>query len=98
MQLNTPVPFTVMQTAYDSLEMLSAMVEKGNQNSITDAGVGVLCVKTAVRGAYFNVLINAKGLKDQVFAQEMIQKAKALLAKNHQESDRILALVESALI
>jgi glutamate formiminotransferase / formiminotetrahydrofolate cyclodeaminase len=92
------VPFAVMQTAYDSLEMLGAMIEKGNQNSITDAGVGVLCVKTAVRGAYFNVLINAKGLKDQVFAQEITQKAKALLAKNHQESDRILALVESALV
>ncbi|MDP3927621.1 MAG: glutamate formimidoyltransferase [Bacteroidota bacterium] len=92
------VPFAVMQTAYDSLEMLGAMVEKGNPNSITDAGVGVLCVKTAVRGAYFNVMINAKGLKDQVFAQEITQKAKELLAKNHQESDRILALVEAALV
>jgi len=92
------VPFAVMQTAYDSLEMLGAMVEKGNPNSITDAGVGVLCVKTAVRGAYFNVLINAKGLKDQVFAQEITQKAKELLAKNHQEADRILALVEAALV
>jgi glutamate formiminotransferase/formiminotetrahydrofolate cyclodeaminase len=92
------VPFAVMQTAYDSLEMLSLMVEKGNQNSITDAGVGVLCVKTAVRGAYFNVMINAKGLKDQAFAQEITHRAKALLAKNHQESDRILALVEAALV
>jgi glutamate formiminotransferase/formiminotetrahydrofolate cyclodeaminase len=92
------VPFAVMQTSYDSLEMLSLMVDKGNQNSITDAGVGVLCVKTAVRGAYFNVMINAKGLKDQAFAQEITHKAKALLAKNHQESDRILALVESALV
>ena len=92
------VPFAVMQTAYDSLEMLNLMVEKGNQNSITDAGVGVLCVKTAVRGAYFNVMINAKGLKDQAFAQEITHRAKALLAKNHQESDRILALVEAALV
>jgi glutamate formiminotransferase/formiminotetrahydrofolate cyclodeaminase len=92
------VPFAVMQTSYDSLEMLSLMVEKGNQNSITDAGVGVLCVKTAVRGAYFNVMINAKGLKDQAFAQEITHRAKALLAKNHQESDRILALVEAALV
>jgi glutamate formiminotransferase/formiminotetrahydrofolate cyclodeaminase len=92
------VPFAVMQTSYDSLEMLNLMVEKGNQNSITDAGVGVLCVKTAVRGAYFNVMINAKGLKDQAFAQEITHRAKALLAKNHQESDRILALVEAALV
>ncbi|MFA9214334.1 MAG: cyclodeaminase/cyclohydrolase family protein, partial [Candidatus Methylacidiphilales bacterium] len=54
------VPFKVMETAFETLELLAAMIEKGNQNSITDAGVGVLCVKTAVRGAYFNVLVNAK--------------------------------------
>jgi glutamate formiminotransferase / formiminotetrahydrofolate cyclodeaminase len=74
------------------------MVEKGNQNSITDAGVGVLCVKTAVRGAYFNVLVNAKGLKDQEYAQAIISKAKSLLEKNHQEADSIIALVEAAII
>jgi glutamate formiminotransferase / formiminotetrahydrofolate cyclodeaminase len=92
------VPYAVMETAFSSLEMLRLMVEKGNPNSITDAGVGVLCVKTAVRGAYFNVLVNAKGLKDQEYAQAIISKAKSLLEKNHQEADSIIALVEAAII
>ncbi|MCF8426920.1 MAG: glutamate formimidoyltransferase [Bacteroidia bacterium] len=91
------VPYAVMETAFASLEMLRVMVEKGNPNSITDAGVGVLCVKTAVRGAYFNVLVNAKGLKDQEYAQVIISKAKSLLEKNHQEADSIIALVEAAI-
>jgi glutamate formiminotransferase/formiminotetrahydrofolate cyclodeaminase len=91
------VPFSVMQTSYDSLALLAYMAEKGNQNSITDAGVGVLCVKTAVRGAYFNVLINAKGLKDKTYAADIVGRAKELLAKNHQEADRILAIVEAAI-
>jgi glutamate formiminotransferase/formiminotetrahydrofolate cyclodeaminase len=74
------------------------MIEKGNQNSITDAGVGVLCVKTAVRGAYFNVLVNAKELKDRTYAEELIGNAKNLLAKNHIEADALIAKVEAALV
>lgn len=91
------VPYSVMETCYASLEMLGVMVEKGNQNSITDAGVGVLCVKTAVRGAYFNVMVNAKGLKDTAYAAKIIADAKALLAKNHAQADAILAKVEAAI-
>ncbi len=92
------VPFKVMKTSYETLALLAAMVEKGNQNSITDAGVGVLCVKTAVRGAYFNVLVNAKGLKDRVWADKMVKDAKDLLALNHKTADEILKKVEAALV
>jgi glutamate formiminotransferase / formiminotetrahydrofolate cyclodeaminase len=91
------VPYAVMQTSYDSLALLAVMIEKGNQNSITDAGVGVLCVKTTVRGAYFNVLVNAQGLKDQAYAKAMVEQAKALLAKNHAEADALLTKVEAAI-
>lgn len=92
------VPFKVMQTSFEALDLLAAMIEKGNQNSITDAGVGVLCVKTAVRGAYFNVLVNAKELKDRTYAEELVVKAKDLLAKNHQAADELLNKVELALV
>jgi len=91
------VPFKVMQLSFQSLDLLKAMIEKGNPNSITDAGVGVLCVKTAVRGAYFNVLVNANGLKDKNWANNMIQNAKDLLAKNHAAADQLLNQVETAL-
>ncbi|MFY8020592.1 MAG: cyclodeaminase/cyclohydrolase family protein, partial [Bacteroidia bacterium] len=92
------VPYKVMKTSFDTLELLEAMVDKGNQNSITDAGVGVLCVKTAVRGAYFNVLVNAKGLKDREWADNMVNNAKTLLANNHSKADSILVKVEAALV
>jgi glutamate formiminotransferase/formiminotetrahydrofolate cyclodeaminase len=91
------VPFKVMQTASESLNLLAAMIEKGNQNSVTDAGVGVLCVKTAVRGAYFNVMVNAKDLKDRSFAENLIAEAKTLLANNHAKADELLAKVEAAI-
>jgi len=92
------VPLQVMQKAYSALDMLELMVDKGNQNSITDAGVGVLCVKTAVRGAYFNVLVNAKSLKDKTFAEQITNQAKAILEQNHQRADAIVAKVEKALV
>lgn len=91
------IPFKVMETAYSILPMLAAMVEQGNPNSITDAGVGVLCVKTAVRGAYFNVLVNAQGLKDRAFAEDIKSRAKQILDKNHAEADALIAKVEAAI-
>ncbi len=91
------IPFKVMETAYSILPMLAAMVEQGNPNSITDAGVGILCVKTAVRGAYFNVLVNAQGLKDRAFAEDIKSRAKQILDKNHTEADALIAKVEAAI-
>lgn len=91
------VPLRTMQLSFDSLDMLAAMIEKGNQNSITDAGVGVLCVKTAVRGAYFNVLVNAKSLKDTAYSTKIIEEAKRLLQTNHQRADELIAKVETAI-
>lgn len=91
------IPYSVMETAYSAMPMLTEMVNIGNPNSITDAGVGVLCMKTAVRGAYFNVLVNAQGLKDKTYAAEIVNKAKTLLQKNHSEADAILAKVEAAI-
>ena len=54
-----------MKAAYASLAIIKAMAEEGNPNSVTDAGVGALCARTAVQGAYLNVRINASGLKDK---------------------------------
>jgi glutamate formiminotransferase/formiminotetrahydrofolate cyclodeaminase len=57
------------------------MMKTGIQNSLSDGGVGVLCAKTAVTGAYFNVRINAKDIKDRVFAKEIVTKAEDIYQK-----------------
>ena len=54
----TEVPLEVMVQSYNSMEVIKAMAEIGNPNSITDAGVGALCSRTAVLGAFLNVKIN----------------------------------------
>ncbi len=93
----TEIPLKTMQVAYSSIDMLEAMIVNGNPNSITDAGVGLLCIKTAVRGAYFNVLVNAKGLNTKEKAIAMANEAKALLKDNHAKIDAILQKVEEAI-
>lgn len=77
----TEIPFRVMETAYQSMEVMQAMLKDGLQNSLSDAGVGILCAKTAVTGAYFNVRINAKDIKDRAFAEDIIAKAEAIYTK-----------------
>jgi len=74
----TEIPFKVMETAYNSMEVMMAMAKEGIQNSLSDAGVGALCARTAVIGAYFNVRINAKDIKDRSFAKEILFKAKGI--------------------
>jgi glutamate formiminotransferase/formiminotetrahydrofolate cyclodeaminase len=86
-----------MQTAYDCLPLLKQMAEHGNPNSLTDVGVGALCIKTAVRGAWLNVLINAQGLSDKEWAANIVAEARALLAKNHATCDEIILSIEAKL-
>ncbi|SNR36680.1 glutamate formimidoyltransferase [Lutibacter flavus] len=77
----TEIPFEVMETAYNSMEVMQAMLKEGLQSSLSDAGVGILCARTAVIGAYFNVRINAKDIKDRTFADEILKRAKDIYNK-----------------
>jgi glutamate formiminotransferase / formiminotetrahydrofolate cyclodeaminase len=77
----TEIPFQVMETAYNSMEVMQAMLKEGMQSSISDAGVGALCARTAVVGAYFNVRINAKDIKDRVFAEDILAKSEVIYKK-----------------
>ncbi|MFA5330172.1 MAG: glutamate formimidoyltransferase [Prolixibacteraceae bacterium] len=88
------VPFEVMQTAFQSLEVIRAMAETGNPNSVSDAGVGALCVRTAVYGAYLNVRINASGLADKAFAEDVLARAAKLLQETLIQEAEILKIVE----
>ncbi|MBK7409967.1 MAG: glutamate formimidoyltransferase [Saprospirales bacterium] len=75
------VPFRVMRISYDAFELIQSMVEKGNPNSITDAGVGALCARAAIHGAFMNVKINLKGFKDAAFAESILSQANEIVAR-----------------
>ena len=91
----TEIPFKVMETAYNSMEVMMAMAKEGIQNSLSDAGVGALCARTAVVGAYFNVRINAKDIKDRAFAEEILFKAKEIYNKTNSLENEMIQLIDS---
>ncbi len=88
------VPFRIMETAHKSLEVIKAMAETGNPNSVTDAGVGALAVRSAVKGAYLNVKINSADLEDKDFVNEILKKGKEIEEQTEKQEDEILKIVE----
>ena len=90
----TEIPFQVMETAYNSMEVMYAMIREGLQSSLSDAGVGILCARTAVVGAYFNVRINAKDIKDRVFAEAILAKSKAIYEKTLMVEKEVMAYID----
>jgi glutamate formiminotransferase/formiminotetrahydrofolate cyclodeaminase len=72
------VPYRTMELAYDSFALAKSMAEIGNPNSVSDAGVGALCARAAVKGAYLNVKINAQDLKDHPEVQPLLTKAEEM--------------------
>ena len=87
------IPFKVMETAFASLEVIKAMAETGNPNSVSDAGVGALCVRSAVMGAFMNVRINAAGYDDKEYVAEIVQKGKVIENKTVEMEKDILGIV-----
>jgi len=93
----TEVPFKVMETAQQSMEVMLEMAKNGLQNSLSDAGVGALCAKTAVYGAYFNVRINAKDIKDKAFAEDILDRAKVIFNKAVEIENQVLKILNNAI-
>jgi glutamate formiminotransferase/formiminotetrahydrofolate cyclodeaminase len=87
------VPFSVMNLAYESMHAIKAMAEVGNPNSISDAGVGALCARSAVMGAFMNVRINASSYNDKNFVADIVAKGKDIETKTIALEQEILKIV-----
>ncbi len=94
----TDVPFRTMQRTFDAFEMIKAMVEHGNPNSVSDAGVGALCARSAIIGAYLNVKTNAAGLKDRGYAENVLAQGAEIERKAIEAEAQILTLVNSKIV
>ncbi|MCC6720630.1 MAG: glutamate formimidoyltransferase [Bacteroidia bacterium] len=93
----TVVPLETMKISSKILELADEMIKNGNPNTISDGASGILCCKTAIQAAYYNVIVNAKGLKDKNKAKELATTAKEILDLNNSKADEILKRVEDAI-
>ena len=91
------IPFRVMEVSYEVLPLCKAMAETGNPNSVSDAAVGALCARAAIRGAFLNVRINASGVQDKAWidqkmttGQKLCDDAEALEAEIMKHSIQVI--------
>ncbi len=89
----TEVPLKTMKASFRAFEVAGEMAEKGNPNSVSDAGVGALAARAAVQGAFLNVKINAAGLKDRAKAEALVAEAQEIAKAADAEERRILEIV-----
>jgi glutamate formiminotransferase/formiminotetrahydrofolate cyclodeaminase len=90
----TEVPFRTMELALETFEVCKAMAEKGNPNSASDAGVGALCARAAVHGAWLNVRINAGDIEDKAWVEAKLSAAQSIAAKADALEQEVIGLVE----
>ena len=85
----TDIPFRTMRKCAELIPLLYEMTKSGNPNSLSDAGVGLHAIRAALHGAYMNVVINARTLKDEKKSHELQSSARELLVKSVSEIDSI---------
>ncbi|MFW5645299.1 MAG: glutamate formimidoyltransferase [Bacteroidota bacterium] len=91
------VPFQIMKSSFRALTLLKTMAENGNPNSVSDAGVGALAVRSAIKGAWLNVRINAADLKDKKFLDPVLKDGEEIIKKTEALEKEILEIVEGKL-
>ncbi len=91
------IPFEVMKTAFAGFEIAEAMAKDGNPNSVSDAGVGALAIRAAIKGAFLNVKINAKDFDDKAFIDKILTEAKTIDKQAEQKENDIIQLVEKVI-
>lgn len=87
------IPFKIMKVSVKTFELLQAMVENGNPNSVTDAAVGALAARSAVMGAYLNVRINSADLHDKTFVKSVVAEGRQIEQQAIVAEENILRLV-----
>ncbi|MFT5383373.1 MAG: glutamate formiminotransferase/formiminotetrahydrofolate cyclodeaminase, partial [Saprospiraceae bacterium] len=91
------VPFKVMELSLQSFETIKAMVEIGSPNSVTDAGVGALCARAAIRGAFLNVKVNSADLEDKDFVEKTLREGQAIVDQAEALENEILEIVDNSI-
>ncbi len=87
------IPFRVMEKSLESMQVMKAMATDGLEASVSDAGVGALCARTAVMGAFLNVKINASGVDDKDFVNDLLGRGNKIEEEANRLEQEIIQLV-----
>jgi glutamate formiminotransferase/formiminotetrahydrofolate cyclodeaminase len=91
------VPLRTMEKSLEVQKLSRIVVEKGNVNTLSDAGASALMAKGALEGALLNVKINLKSIEDQTFASELKNKSEFILSESQKLKQEIDTLLQEKL-
>ena len=97
LKLCTATPMEMMELAVETLRMIDTVSGKLNASAASDLGCAILAMKSAIQGAWLNVLINVGGIDDAAFAQEAREKGERMLAEALPLADRLFGEIENSL-
>ena len=90
------VPMEVMERAVSVMDDIEFLALHGSRLAVSDAGVGIQEIRSALLGAVMSVYINTKMMKDREYAEEMNSQAELLIRKGTEQADRIYGIVLKA--
>jgi glutamate formiminotransferase/formiminotetrahydrofolate cyclodeaminase len=94
----TRVPLGVLEKCGPLLELALLVAQKGNKNSLSDAGVAGLIGEAAAAGAFYNVKINLPGIRDDVFKKEVLKAGHEMMSRVARLGAEIRGAVEGELV
>lgn len=97
LKLCTATPMEMMELAVETLRMIDTVSGKLNASAASDLGCAILAMKSAIQGAWLNVLINVGGIDDAAFAKEAREKGEGLLSEALPLADRLFGEIENSL-
>ena len=92
------VPLKCAMECHRILELQDVFAEYGNVNAITDVGVGTLLAYSGLEGALFNVTINLKSIKDEIYRKDTENKVNALLESGKNLKEELLKVIYNRLV
>ena len=75
------IPLETAKKCFRVIELANTLVEKGNPNSVSDAGVAAEVALAGVSGACMNVLINLTSVEDETYCDDMRNKVEDIMEK-----------------
>jgi methenyltetrahydrofolate cyclohydrolase len=91
------VPYKTAELSLEALRLLEYLVGYGNQNAITDVGVGTLLSYSGMEGAILNVKVNLMGLEDTKVVEEYSSKCASMIKEGSEIKDRIMSNIHKSL-
>lgn len=91
------IPFKTAKKSLKALNIIDYILEYGNQNTITDLGVGVLMLYTGIEGAVLNVKVNLKLLENQELKEYYNKECQSILNQAILIKDSILSTIHNKL-